>query len=120
MQPRHSCWSASMCSAAVGYMLFVSAELHLPTSSRQELWVPQPSCSQQVLQCNKVLMHKYVSSDKHCAQAATAASDNLCRCCPCCLPAAAIIRRVLLVLLVGVGLGTALFFAGLETLFPKY
>ncbi|KAF6255517.1 hypothetical protein COO60DRAFT_1702769 [Scenedesmus sp. NREL 46B-D3] len=32
----------------------------------------------------------------------------------------AIIRRVLLVLLVGVGLGTALFFAGLETLFPKY
>jgi hypothetical protein len=36
------------------------------------------------------------------------------------LPAAAIIRRVLLVLLVGVGLGTALFFAGLETLFPKY
>jgi hypothetical protein len=34
--------------------------------------------------------------------------------------AAAIIKRVLLVLLVGVGLGTALFFAGLETLFPKY
>ncbi|KAF8065617.1 hypothetical protein HT031_003218 [Scenedesmus sp. PABB004] len=32
----------------------------------------------------------------------------------------AIVRRVLLVLLVGVGLGTALFFAGLETLFPKY
>lgn len=33
---------------------------------------------------------------------------------------AAIIRRVLLVVLIGCGLGTALFFIGLETLFPKY
>eukprot|EP00775_Hariotina_reticulata_P013781 gene13781-13902_t len=32
----------------------------------------------------------------------------------------AIIKRVLLVVLVGCGLGTALFFIGLETLFPKY
>jgi hypothetical protein len=32
----------------------------------------------------------------------------------------AIIRRVALVVLAGVGLGTALFFIGLQTLFPKY
>jgi hypothetical protein len=34
--------------------------------------------------------------------------------------AAAIIKRVLLVILAAVGLGTALFFVGLEYLFPKY
>ena len=34
--------------------------------------------------------------------------------------AAAIVRRVALVVLAGVALGTALFFIGLETLFPKY
>lgn len=34
--------------------------------------------------------------------------------------AAAIIRRVLLVLLAAVGLGTALFYLGLEYAFPKY
>jgi hypothetical protein len=39
--------------------------------------------------------------------------------CPCCL-LAAIIKRVLLVILAAVGLGTALFFIGLEYLFPKY
>ncbi len=33
---------------------------------------------------------------------------------------AGIIRRVSLVLLVGVGIGTALFFVGLEYMFPKY
>lgn len=32
----------------------------------------------------------------------------------------AIVRRVALVVLAGIGLGTALFFIGLETLFPKY
>ena len=32
----------------------------------------------------------------------------------------AIIRRVALLLLVGVGLGAALFFLGLEYMFPKY
>lgn len=37
------------------------------------------------------------------------------------LPAfAGIIRRVALVLLLGVGIGTALFFIGLEYMFPKY
>lgn len=44
---------------------------------------------------------------------------SLCVALPLC-SAAAVIKRLLLVLLVGVGLGTALFFAGLETLFPKY
>jgi hypothetical protein len=34
--------------------------------------------------------------------------------------ATAIVRRVLLVILAAVGLGTALFFIGLEYLFPKY
>jgi hypothetical protein len=33
---------------------------------------------------------------------------------------AAIIKRVLLVLVAAVGLGTALFFLGLEYMFPKY
>jgi hypothetical protein len=40
------------------------------------------------------------------------------RLCTCCR--AAVVKRVLLVLLAGVALGTALFFIGLEYAFPKY